>query len=175
MRKTDIARIKSHVTNSRDDIRAPFARKATKIARRTSYIATVNDPRFLVDPTGNRRFWTISIVSINLKHGLDMQQVWAEVAHYMLAGEATWLSDEESELLNESNKEYERIDPLEELFDSHFTIEGTGNALELTCTEILLAMHCKTDSKSLATQFAYMLRKKGLIPIRRRTYRLYKK
>src|ERR1700728_1312508 len=70
MRKTDIARFKSHLTTQVDEIRFPYARKSIKIPRRTSYIATVNDPRFLTDPTGNRRFYTISILEMNLDHGL---------------------------------------------------------------------------------------------------------
>ena len=59
-RKADIARLKSYLTESSDKIRLPYARKDSVLKRRTVFAATVNDPQFLIDDTGNRRWWTIS-------------------------------------------------------------------------------------------------------------------
>ena len=92
-RRADIARLKSHLTNDVDILRKPFGRKDSRFARRTVYAASVNDPRFLVDNTGNRRWWTIPVLSIDLNHGLDMMQVWAEVYSILQTGEQTWLTD----------------------------------------------------------------------------------
>jgi putative DNA primase/helicase len=118
--KADIARIKSYITNDSDEIRFPYAKKATRVVRRSAFIATVNESKYLVDTTGNRRWWTIPVISIDLNHGLDMQQVWAEVYHLWQQGESTKLNQHEFELLNSLNTEYENVDPLEEKFTMVF-------------------------------------------------------
>ena len=60
-KKTDIADIKSFLSQTVDEIRAPFARKRSKFARRTAFTGTVNDLSFLADETGNRRFWPLTV------------------------------------------------------------------------------------------------------------------
>ena len=113
--KSDNAKLKAFFTDSKDDVRRPYDRKATILPRRTAFIATVNENDFLRDTTGNRRFWTIAAKSINYNHGLDMQQVWAQIK---------WLIDEKNEpfvptseemnYINDNNENFEPIDPMEE-------------------------------------------------------------
>lgn len=114
--KSDIARIKGFLTNDCDEIRFPYARKITRVARRSTFIATVNESKYLVDTTGNRRWWTVPVISIDLNHNLDMQQIWAEVHELWKGGESIKLTQSEFETLNIINAEYEKIDPLEEKF-----------------------------------------------------------
>ncbi len=114
-RKADIARLKSHITNDVDDVRRAYAIRNSRMIRRTVYAATVNESRFLVDTTGNRRWWTISITEpINTRHGLDMQQIWRSVYELYLKEEEPFLTKQEMLLLNENNKEYELLDPFYE-------------------------------------------------------------
>ena len=50
-------------------------------------IATTNDEKFLKDPTGNRRFWPIRCVKIDLEAlKADREQIWAEAAHLEVQG-----------------------------------------------------------------------------------------
>lgn len=113
-RRADIARLKSHLTSDVDILRKPFGRKDSRFARRTVYAASVNDPKFLVDNTGNRRWWTVPVLEINFNHGLDIMQVWAEVYAILQMGEQTWLTDSEFRELNALNEEHEIIEPFEE-------------------------------------------------------------
>lgn len=114
-RKSDIAQLKSFLTRDRDTLRRAYAKLESHYARRTVFFASVNPRQFLHDPTGNRRYWTISCASISHDHNIDMQQLWAEVyeAHYK-AGESWYLSPEEFAALNEHNKDHEVIDPIRE-------------------------------------------------------------
>ena len=114
-RKADIAALKAFITQDSDVMRRAYARGESKYARRTVFFASVNPRQFLHDPTGNRRYWTISCAGINHEHGIDMQQVWAEVYenHYQ-RGESWMLSDSEMAMLNEHNEDYEVLDPIEE-------------------------------------------------------------
>ena len=78
--RKDIARLKGFITSDRDKVRRPYGRTDSAYQRRTVFCATVNDPNFLVDDSGNTRWWTIPVTSINYDHGIDMQQVFAQLA-----------------------------------------------------------------------------------------------
>lgn len=78
------------------------------------FFGTVNPLVFLHDPTGNRRYWTIECIDIDHDHGLDMQQVWAEVKSLWEAGESYYLSADEMQALNNQNEAFTSIDPVEE-------------------------------------------------------------
>jgi len=68
--KKDMNILKAAISESTDTIRAPYDRSATKNPRRTSFCGTVNDEKFLVDTTGNRRF---AIVPLYDK--MDIKQI----------------------------------------------------------------------------------------------------
>lgn len=120
-RKSDIAQLKAFLTRDRDVLRRAYARLESKYARRTVFFASVNPRQFLHDPTGNRRYWTISCTHIDHTHGLDMQQVWAEVYESLyLKGESIYLTPDEMGALNEHNQDYEVLDPVRERLMSRF-------------------------------------------------------
>lgn len=171
-RKSDMARNKSHITNQIDEVRAAYARKNSRYARRTAYTATVNVERYLTDDTGNRRWWTVEVIAINLQHGLNMQQVWAEVYHAWNNGEQTWLTDEESKLLSKSNIEYEQIDPFEEKILNYFDWnEGWQkyNTVIMDSSEVLRAIGYANPSRAQATRVGTILVKlTGKKPTRRK-------
>lgn len=107
--KKDIARLKGFLTNSMDKVRRPYARADSEYPRRTVFVATVNDQNFLVDPTGNTRFWTLPLIGLNYQHNIDMQQVFAQLAVEFEKGEQWWLTQEEELLLEVHNKENHRV------------------------------------------------------------------
>lgn len=161
-RKADIARLKSHITNQIDEVRAAYARKNSRYARRTAYIATVNEAQYLIDDTGNRRWWTVTVELIDLQHGLDMQQVWAEVYDSWMKGEQTWLTPEELNLLNESNLEHEQIDPLEEKVLGYFDWQPEWekhNKVNMTASDVLTAIGYDKPNKAQATRMGNILKK----------------
>ena len=84
MRK-DVDRLKGFLSQARDHYRQPYGRKALKYPRRTSFVGTVNDEKFLLDETGNRRFAT---VPLTITHTIDYEtqikpfdalQFWAQI------------------------------------------------------------------------------------------------
>jgi hypothetical protein len=93
-RKSDVAMLKSFLTRSTDKYRAAYGRKQEVYPRRTLFGATVNPEEFLVDPTGNRRYWMMPANSVNADHGVDIQQLWAEAMHRAKAGETYWMPSE---------------------------------------------------------------------------------
>ena len=93
--KRDIARLKGFLTNDKDKIRRPYARVEAEYGRRTVFFATVNQADFLVDSTGNSRWWTLPVVKIDYNHTVDMQQLFAQLTVRYEAGDKWWLTPEE--------------------------------------------------------------------------------
>ena len=103
--KRDISRLKGLLTDPSDKMRRPYARGDSEYPRRTVFYATVNQADFLIDNTGNSRWWTIPVDHINYDHGIDMQQLFAQLAVDFHNQEAWWLSnDEEAELAYQNSK-----------------------------------------------------------------------
>lgn len=136
-RKSDIAQLKAFITKDQDVLRRPYAKKESHYARRTIFFASVNEQCFLNDPTGNRRFWTIDCDSIAWDHGINMQQLWAEVRELYRKGETWYLTTAENLALNQSNESFQQMDPIEEKIRESFAWHDKIFELNwLTATQI---------------------------------------
>lgn len=113
-RKADIAKLKAFITQGVDKFRRPFEREDDERDRRTVFCASVNSSDYLVDDSGNRRWWTLPVKSIDYMHDVDMQQLWSEVLTWFKSGERWHLTGEEQERLNAINQGHEQIDPIAE-------------------------------------------------------------
>jgi len=111
-RKADISALKAFVTQEVDVYRAAYARREERIPRRTILGASVNPRYFLVDDTGNRRWWTVPVGALEWRHGIDVQQLWAQVAADAEDGAAWWLDADEQARLAATNADHEAPDPV---------------------------------------------------------------
>jgi GTPase SAR1 family protein len=113
--KNDLPAFKAFITNDMDVFRRPYAAEDSTLPRRTVFCASVNSQFFLKDPTGNSRFWTLRVDTVNYDHGLDMQQVFAQYkAEFYDKGASWWLTPEEEARLTVINREFETISPVQE-------------------------------------------------------------
>jgi putative DNA primase/helicase len=118
--RAHIAAIKAFVDRPSDTYRRPYARTDEQVERRTMMAASVNPRAFLADETGSRRWWALSVDSINPDHGINMQQLWAQVRLRVEAGATWWLTAEEHMRLTVSNYQHTAADPLiEELWETY--------------------------------------------------------
>jgi len=113
--RKDVARLKGFLTSDRDKVRRPYARTNSEYQRRTVFCASVNEETFLVDPTGNSRFWTLPVVEINYQHGIDMQQVFAQLAVNWERGAQWWLTPDKDAELEVQNDSHRAVNPYEEM------------------------------------------------------------
>lgn len=113
-KRSDVASLKAFVTKASDTYRSAYDRREEDIPRRTMLFASVNRKDFLVDETGNRRWWAMAILSCLWNHGIDLQQLWAQVMLVARAGEPWWLTTAEQAALAESNAKHEMTDPIVE-------------------------------------------------------------
>lgn len=80
--KSDISALKAFITSDMDVYRPPYARSDRKVARRTSMCATCNSDRYLIDPTGNRRWWSVPMsqpMNYDDIQKFDAVQLWAQI------------------------------------------------------------------------------------------------
>ena len=85
--------VKAYITSQKDNYRPPYAKHTQTIPRRCIFIGTTNNPQFLTDKTGNRRFYPVKVQSDGYKL-LDAEkqvrayisQAWAEAVHLYREG-----------------------------------------------------------------------------------------
>lgn len=131
-KKADINQLKAFITSRSDEMRLPYDRTFTNYQRRTAFFASVNEPEFLMDGSGNRRFWCIKVTDINPHHGIDMQQMWAEVKQTIYQpGVKNWyLTTEEREMLQESNEGFRTQGAVEDLLLQHVDFKALDDSKE---------------------------------------------
>lgn len=157
-RKADVDRLKAHITLAVDKVRRPYDRVESKLPRRGVYFGSVNDHHYLVDETGNRRWWTIPVTGIDYQHSIDVQQLWAEVMVLVEAGEQHWLTPDEHEALGRLNDEHQAIDPVDELIRGGFNW-GDIPLHAMTATEVLIAVGVDRPNRAQANFASQVLTK----------------
>lgn len=158
--KRDIARLKGFLTADQDKVRRPYAQVDSEYPRRTVFCATVNDSNFLVDPTGNTRWWTLPVVSIDYTHGIDMQQVFAQLAEDYENGAEWWLTDAEGQCLDEQNKAYRTESVIYERISGIVDLDRAAdpNLPAMTSTEVLKLIRIEHPTNTQHKECCWVLR-----------------
>lgn len=80
--------VKAYITSQKDSYRPPYQKNVQTIPRRCVFIGTTNNPQFLTDKTGNRRFYPVKCGADGYKlldHETEVRayirQAWAEAVH----------------------------------------------------------------------------------------------
>lgn len=111
------------------DIRLPYSAFYSKIKRRASLCGTTNEANILKDVTGNRRLLPINVESIDYDKmiKIDTNSLWRE-AYKLWREDFDWkiYKAEDIEFLNEHTIKNIDINPIEELFFTHFSLEETS-------------------------------------------------
>lgn len=158
--RKDVARLKGFLTNDCDKLRPPYARSEVELDRRTVFAATVNDDHFLVDSTGNTRFWTIAVASLDFGHAIDMQQVFAQLKARLDAGEQWWLTASEEKLLTDYNVRHRSVSAIEERILDHIDVELAGKDIGtyMTAIELLKAIGVSNPANRQCKEVGAVLR-----------------
>jgi putative DNA primase/helicase len=135
--RKDVARLKGFITNDCDKFRPPYGRIVEEFPRRTVFAATVNDEKFLIDSTGNSRWWTIPVESLDYQHNIDMQQLFAQLAVELDRGEPWWLQGAEEAALTAWNKRHIVESAIAEQVRDYLTKYSGRQPGRVTATEML--------------------------------------
>jgi predicted P-loop ATPase len=124
--RTESARSKAFFTRQTERFRLPYGRRVVAVPRQCVFIGTINSDVYLLDETGNRRYWPVYCTGpIKLDElRRDRDQLWAEALHAYRADEHWWLEDQSliAEAIEEQADRYVE-DPWQEMIMEY--IEGT--------------------------------------------------
>ncbi|WP_017293358.1 virulence-associated E family protein [Geminocystis herdmanii] len=158
--------LKAFLSKSVDTFREPYARSSRMVKRQCVMVGSVNESEFLVDTTGNRRFW---VIPVNTQIDTDKvikyrDDIWYQAKKAFLEGEF-WYLDEKYQKESEAlNKEY--------LYQSTWDCQELDNYLQgfeeigVSGKDILttvLGFELKDINSSHERKLGHILRKKGWI------------
>ena len=165
-KRSDVAALKAFVTQDTDVYRSAYDRREEHIRRRTVLFASVNMEEFLVDETGNRRWWTLALDSVNWDHDVNIHQMWAQVARMVAGGARWWLNDAEQRQLADSNTYHEIADPLIEDLWATYRVAEEGKGVKARLDTIwcnLPGRDNKARSRMESSKLARELRAAGVM------------
>ncbi|WP_277214534.1 VapE domain-containing protein [Ruminococcus callidus] len=172
--------LKAFITEQYDRYREPYARKEVKRLRKTSFCGTVNPTAYLTDETGNRRFWTIPVQSIDLNKVFSSDfewytQLWRQIySEYKQNPMGYLLTNEEQNTLNRSNEKYETLLQGEDEFMTVFDTSADYSLWTNRLTAAQIADELNSRFKSL--HISSMSVGKNLIPrIEKRTSKQFER
>ena len=150
----DMESIKAFVSTKSDHFREKFGRHAQDFPRTCSFIGTTNDPVFLRDPTGNRRWWPVTLeepVDIpRLEEALP--QLLGEAARAVMAGESWHVTG--AAALNQADRvreaHFEEDVWTDEVMAIVASMDGPGAAI--TIPDLLDRMAIPRAQQNTATQ-----------------------
>lgn len=168
--KRDVSRLKGFLTADSDKVRRPYAKADSEYPRRTVFYATVNQGDFLVDTTGNSRWWTIPVIDIDHDHSIDMQQLFAQLAIDFEEGKEWWLSRDEEAMLDERNAWHASYSLVADKLSGFVDFEREPNDQDeaFTASELLDRAGIERPTNAQARECGALLRSKFGMPRRSR-------
>lgn len=145
--KKEDNQIKNWLTQTKDEVRIPFSRKIAVYPRQFVFSATTNNYDYLRDPTGNRRYWPVTVEDvIDIKAvKIIKDQLWAEAVYWYEKGLYIGPTPEENELADYERQKRMQSDAWEE------AVIGIVTRLDLDCfktSDVLGKMDLKTNDKN---------------------------
>lgn len=105
------------------NLRKPYGSSIQEIRRYASFIGTSNHKDLLTDSSGSRRFVCVEVTApIDTNVTINYRQLYAQAMQAIRNGERYWFDDTDEAILKETNREFEQISPIEQLFHSYFRL-----------------------------------------------------
>jgi predicted P-loop ATPase len=128
-RKSEIETVKAFLSRQVEMYRPAYGRSEVTYPRQCVFAGSTNASEYLVDDTGNRRFWVVACKDIDLEaleRGRD--QLWAEAYARWWAGEKWWLEGKIERVAAEQADARRLFDPWQDEIEAMLT---TGNMKDL--------------------------------------------
>lgn len=126
MAKAEIESVKHFVSKTEDRFRVAYGHRTEIFPRQCIPFGTTNKWDFLKDPTGNRRYWPITVgVTEPIKDVFtdltedEINQIWAEAVHYYRNKESLHLPEEMAAIAAEVQEKHTEQHPWTEIVRSY--------------------------------------------------------
>ena len=140
MNASEVNQLKALVTDPSVNLRPVYARYTVRRAHIASFCGTGNNPRFLTDLTGHRRWLPFMIEAIDspYDHPFDYDGIYAQAYALYREGFRYWFDDEENAELERHNRQFEEPCIEEELIRTYLRKPyGEERGEFLTATRII--------------------------------------
>lgn len=142
--------VKGMISMRSDRVVLPYAKMASTHPRRCVFFGTINpdETGYLTDSTGNRRYWPVSVTSIDIDGIREKRdQLWAEAYHLYREGERWWLEGEENQLAEAETAERQEQDAWAPILEDKLRGEA-----EVTSDQALTALGIPHERKDKRAQ-----------------------
>ena len=95
--------------------RPPYGKTMEERQRFASFIATTNNRRPLIDPTGSRRFICVYANEIDNSGNINYDQLYAQLYAELQQGRRYWMDDEDNQRIIQQNDQFQRVSSYEEM------------------------------------------------------------
>ena len=170
--KRHAGQVKAFLSQSTDMFRVPYGKSTEAFPRRGIIVGSTNrTDGFLVDDTGNRRFWVIPVKATH-KNPIDVDglmkevdAIWASAVHAYRNDEPSALSIEQEEQVYKENVNYMLDSPWRSPIESW--LREPKNRFEYVTADLLLTeavgKPVERQTRSDQMQVASILREMGYV------------
>ena len=126
---------------SKHDIkfRPPYGKTMEERQRFASFIATTNNRRPLVDPTGSRRFICVYAEEIDNTGFINYDQLYAQLYTELQQGRRYWFEDEENARIMQQNKQFQQVNSYEQMVSlTYLSPEETSNEAVFVSLQLIM-------------------------------------
>ncbi len=138
------------------NLRKPHGSSIQEVRRYASFIGTSNHKDLLADSSGSRRFVCVEVTApIDTNVTINYRQLYAQAMHALRSGERYWFDDTDEAVLKETNREFEQISPVEQLFHCYFRLPEEDEEGEwMSPMQILEYLHAKSRDVKLTDGYS---------------------
>ncbi|MEM5563966.1 VapE domain-containing protein [Psychroserpens sp. AS72] len=170
--------VKELITKSKIKIRRPYGRISENLARRASFVGSLNEDKFLTDLSGNRRFLSFKVESIDYKNPVNYKGVYSQALALYKSGFKFYFDGEEINKINERNEIFRSKSTIEELVLSKYipAINKYEAEFYLNSSELLLKLNNSANiqmSNTNSIQLGKVLKKLGFENIKKNGIQKY--
>jgi predicted P-loop ATPase len=159
IRNSQLESIKSFITETSDTFRPPYGRRSAQFPRQCVFIATTNEREYLRDRSGNRRFWPVACGRVRLDPlTADRDQLWAEAVHEYHHGTAWHLTQEETALAYEEQRDRVYVTEIEAEVADYLQRQRDKGKHEVAVRDVLVSA---LNVDPMSSQYAEQARRLG--------------
>jgi hypothetical protein len=143
--RQEINSLKSMISKDKINLRLPFAKKATVMPRRASFIGSTNKDEFLTDETGSVRwlcFTLKGIINFAYKENINITDIWRQAYTLYKANYKYDLTPAEIEENEKANETYQLRSMEMELIPKYYAISSKAKGgIFFTASEIMCKLN----------------------------------
>lgn len=110
VKKAEVEAVKKFLTKQKDRFRPPFGKHNIEVLRQTVFFGSTNEHTFLIDKTGNRRFWPLVVTKKYEPGSINPDQIWAEAVWRYEQGEKLYLTPELESMAAQQQSDHTEAD-----------------------------------------------------------------